>query len=52
MDRTDVKKTAGVIGLVLGALGWLGAKYEWFTTKVTDAMSVLSLVFGVVATAA
>lgn len=52
MSKSDVKKTAGVASLVLGVLGWLGQKFQWFSGRVTDTMSFLSLALGFVATAA
>jgi hypothetical protein len=52
MNRSQVKKTAGIASLVLGILGWLGQKFQWFTVKVTDTLSFLSLALGLVATTA
>jgi hypothetical protein len=52
LSKSDVKKIAGVASLVLGVLGWLGQKFQWFASKVTDSMSFLSFALGLVATAA
>ncbi len=52
MNKDEIKKTAGIAGLALGLLGWLGQKFQWFSVKVTDTLSFLSLALGLVATAA
>lgn len=50
MNRSDVKKGAGVVSLVLGIVAWLGEKYAWFSERMADALNFLSLGFGAVAT--
>lgn len=50
MEKSNVKKGAGIISLVLGLFAWLGDKYAWFSAKVTETLNVLSLAFGAVTT--
>ena len=52
MSGSDVKKGAGIAGLVLGILAWLGERYEWCSAKTAEVLKALSFLFGVVATLA
>ena len=44
MENSNLRKGASIASLVLGALGWLGQKFDWFFVKATDAISFDQLV--------